>query len=142
MSEDLNFEDLCNLVALKVGCRATPSSVGKYLIGLYKVILNQLKLNKKIYIKDFGYFEIKERKSGERVIYDPNTGTKQLVYVEPKYSISFRPSETFYYSVNENNFRLITKKRLKLVKPKKTKKKNKRIKNSADLINKAEKRKG
>lgn len=134
---DINIDDLCNLIANNLGNHATPSSVKRYLKAIYKTILRQLELNGRIYFKDFGYFEIKERKSGERIINDPKTKEKRLVYVEPKYSIFFKASENFDFAVNENDFRIITDKGVK------RKKKKKKLwgSNVADLINRANSRK-
>lgn len=129
---DINYDDLCNLIALEIGNRATPSSVKKCLKATYKVILKQLKLNNRIYFKNFGYFEIKQRKSGERLILDPNTKEKKLVYVKPKYSISFKPSSIFDKSVNENDFKIITEKGVQRLKKRKPK-----ISNTVDLLNTA-----
>lgn len=114
---DINFDDLCNLIALEVGSKATISSTKRYLKATYKIILKQLELNKRIYFKDFGYWEIKPRKSGEREINDPLNGGKRLVYVKPKYSIFFKPSINFDLSVN-NGFKILTKKVLKKYKNK------------------------
>ena len=44
--------------------------------------------------------------SGERFVGDINKGGKTLVYVPPRWSISFKPSEIFDVSVNENNFKI------------------------------------
>lgn len=102
---DINFEELCNLIALEVGCRATPNTVKKYLKATYKVILQQLQLNNRVYFKKFGAFEIRQRKSGERIIGDPMNGGTQRIFVEPKLSISFKASKEFDYSVNEYDFK-------------------------------------
>lgn len=90
---ELKYEDLCNLIALQVGRNSTPNSVDKYLKATYKVILQQLELNHKVRFKNFGLFEIKKRKSGERIINDPNTNTKTLRYIKDRYLISFKSSE-------------------------------------------------
>lgn len=131
---ELKYEDLCNLIALQVGRGASPSSVDRYLRAIYKVILQQLKLNKKIRFKNFGHFEIKKRKSGERLINDPNTNTKTLRYVKDKYLISFKSSEIFDRSVNDNDFKIITNKGINRL-PKREKM------NTADLLNLAFSRK-
>ena len=44
---DLKTEQLCNLVALE--CKLSPNTVRNVLDALYKVILKQLELNKRIY---------------------------------------------------------------------------------------------
>ena len=106
---DISYDDLCNLIANEV-IMASPNSVDRYLHGLYKVILRQLELNQRINIKGFGTFEIKERKSGERLINNPKNNKKQIYYVEPKYSITFKAASKFDYSVNENNFKIVSDK--------------------------------
>ena len=140
---DIKYEDLCNLIANKVN-GGTPNSVSRYLEATYKVILDQLKLNNRIYLKDFGIFEIRERKSGERLINNPATNEKQLIYVEPRNCISFKAAKKFDISVNETNFILANDKKVKKVGQEYRKdlySPNKRIKNVADLINKANQRK-
>lgn len=132
---DISYENLCNLIALEMGGTTTPKSVKKFLRATYIVILNQLKLKHRIYFKGFGYWEIKERKSGEREINDPTNGGKRLVYVKPKYSIFFKPSVNFDASVNENDFKPTTDRIAKLLKKEKSKEVT-----SADLINRANSR--
>lgn len=144
---DIAYDDLCNLIALKINNnRATPNSVDYYLKATYKVILDQLKLNKRILIKDFGVFEIKERKSGERIINNPNKDNeKNLVYVEPRNSITFRAAKKFDVSVNENNFKLATDTKIKKLGRKYRKKLSnndkRKFNNVADLLNRANERK-
>ena len=137
---DISYDDFCNLVANNV-YRASISSTQKYLKGIYKTILQQLELNQRINIKGFGCFEIKERKSGERIINNPKINEKQLVYVKPKYSIFFKASSNFDFSVNENDFKITSDRN------KDFRKSNKRVKrksstNIVDVINRANKRKG
>ena len=142
-NNDLPYEDLCNLIAIQIP-HASVNSADKYLTALYKVILRQLELHNRILIKGFGVFEIKERKSGERIINNPILNEKQIVYVEPRYSISFRAANKFDVSVNENNFKLADDKKVKKHnsnKVTKHKKKHKKMKNIADLLNRAEKNK-
>lgn len=135
---DISYDDFCNLVANKVP-RSTLRSTKRYLKEIYNVILEQLELNQRINIKGFGCFEIKERKSGERVINNPKNNEKQLVYVKPKYSIFFKASSNFDFSVNENDFKITSDKKLKR-KIKRLKRKS--MENIVDVINKANKRKG
>lgn len=131
-NNDVSYEDFCNLVANEVRRNSTPTSVDKYLYATYKVILRQLKLNHRIKIKGFGTFEIKERKSGERLINNPKNNQKQIYYVEPKYSISFKAASDFDYSVNENDFKIIAgKKKRKSSKPLV----NNKTKRVSDLLN-------
>lgn len=143
---DISYDDLCNLIALKVASGvATPHSVDYYLKAIYEVILEQLELNNRIMIKDFGIFEIKERKSGERIINNPNNNNeKQLVYVKPRKSITFRAAKKFDVSVNENNFKIASDKKIKKIGKnyrEKLHKKNKKVMNVVDLLNRANKRK-
>ena len=143
-NNDINYDDLCNLIANEVPHNnASPNSVSIYLRALYKVILRQLELNHRINIKGFGTFEIKERKSGERLINNPKNNQKQIYYVEPRYSISFKAASNFDYSVNENNFKLVSDKKNSTLNRENRKpaiySKTKRV---SDLINKANKRKG
>lgn len=142
-NNDISYEDLCNLVANEIACRnSSPNSANNYLRALYKVILRQLELNQRINIKGFGTFEIKKRKSGERLINNPKNNQKQLYYVEPRYSISFKAASNFDYSVNENNFKIVSEERNNTLNRENRKpvirSKTKRV---TDLLNIANKRK-
>ena len=143
-NNDISYDDLCNLIANEVPHKsASPNSVSVYLRALYKVILRQLELNQRINIKGFGTFEIKERKSGERLINNPQNNQKQVYYVEPRYSISFKAASNFDYSVNENNFKIVSDKRNATLNRENRKSPVRtRTKRITDLINKANKRKG
>ena len=143
-NNDISYDDLCNLIANEVAHgSASPNSVNLYLSALYKVILRQLELNQRINIKGFGTFEIKERKSGERLINNPKNNQKQVYYVEPRYSISFKAASNFDYSVNENNFKIVSDKRNATLNRESRKPPVRtRTKRITDLINKANKRKG
>ena len=110
-NNDISYDDLCNLIANEVPHDTSLDTVNMYLRALYKVILRQLELNHRINIKGFGTFEIKERKSGERLINNPKNNKKEVYYVEPRYSISFKAASNFDYSVNENDFKLISDKK-------------------------------
>lgn len=127
----VSFDDICNLISNEVDM-STPFSVQRYLKGTLKVILRQLELHKQIYLKDFGTFEIRERKSGERLVYNPNTQRSEVVYVKPKYVVTFRPSSKLDYMINENNFKILD--------PRKNLKYNKRsnrINTTSKLLNRA-----
>ena len=142
MKNNLSYDDLCNLIVNEVGHKgATIKSADNYLCALYKVILRQLELNHRINIKGFGTFEIKERKSGERLINNPKNNQKQIYYVEPRYSISFKAASNFDYSVNENNFKMVSESKRKTLERKDRKpaiyQKNKTV---VDLLNIAIKR--
>lgn len=135
---DLPYDDLCNLISNNVR-RATPNSVDKYLKAIYDVILKQLELNHKIYIKNFGTFEIKLREATQKMINNPKDNTKQIYDIREKYIISFTPSSVFDYSVNENDFKRVSKPSFSdKIRKNKVRKKNKRHKqNITDLLNKA-----
>ena len=133
----ISFGDLCNLISNEVEIKtSSPSSVEKYLKGTLKVILRQLELHNKIYFKDFGTFEIRERKSGERMVYNPNKQRSEIVYVKPKRVVTFRPSSKLDYMVNENDFKPTRKD--KTIEHNKT---TNRINTTAKLLNRANLRK-
>lgn len=139
---NISYEDLCNMIANNYQGATTPFIVDKYLKAIYKTILRQLELNQKIHFKGFGTFQIKERKSGERLINNPKNNKKELVYVKPRLSISFKAASKFDYSVNENNFKFIKSDTTKTY----DRQKNKRYKYNkygeiADLLNRANRRK-
>lgn len=142
MKNKIKYEDLCTLISNEV-VASTPESVSRYLIATYKVILKQLELNNSVYLKDFGTFKIKDRKSGSRIINNPNKNNeKQLVYVEPRLSITFKPSSVFDHSVNENNFKMSNEHKVKTKAKNKRKKRNSNsLNNYVDLINRANTRK-
>lgn len=141
MKTKIKYEDLCTLISNEVAS-STPDSVNRYLVATYKVILEQLKLNNSVYLKNFGTFEIKNRKSGSRIINNPNKDNeKQLVYVEPRLSITFKSSSVFDHSVNENNFKISNEHKVKTKEKNKRKKHRSNINNYVDLINRANSRK-
>lgn len=134
----ISFEDLCNLISNEVLITtSSPKSVEKYLRAILKVILRQLELHGKIYFKDFGTFEIRERKSGNREVYNPNKQRSEIVYVKPKRIVTFRPSSKLDYMINENNFKITRKDKT----IEHNKKPSRRIDNTAKLLNRANLRK-
>lgn len=143
--KDISHSDLCNLIAMEVGNHATPKSVDKYLKAIYKVILKQLKLNKRIYFQGFGYFSIKEREGSYREIGNLNNGCeKQLFYIKPKNLIQFKTSERLDYCINENDFNYTQKGFVPYNKTTEQKQKEAREKKEldiADIINMANARK-
>ena len=131
----VSFDDICNLISNEI-YHSSPRSVKKYLKALFKVILRQLELHKKIYLKDFGTFEIRERKSGERMMYNPNKQRSEVVYVKPRYVVTFRPSSKFDYMINENDFKMLHGN--SKIEHNKT---DKKLNNTSKLINRANMRK-
>ena len=78
-----------------------------------------------------------------RVNLNKDSNEKQVYYVEPRYLISFKADSNFDYSVNENDFKIVSDKRNNTLNRENRKpvirSKTKRV---TDLINKANKRKG
>lgn len=141
MKNKISHEDLCNMIANNYNGQTSPQVVDKYLRAIYKTILRQLELNQKIYFKNFGTFEVKERKSGERLINNPKKNKMEIFYVKPRLSISFKASSKFDYCVNENNFTLIRGDTTKQYDRQKNKRyKYKKYGDIADLLNRANSR--
>lgn len=132
---DIKYDELCNMIANEVRAgHPSRKSADRYLQAIYKVILRQLELNHRVYFKDFGYFELREHKSGERNIIDPVTKEQRIVYVKPKYSIFFKPSTVLEHSVNDYDFKKTTKSKIKRLP------KGGRCNTTADLINRSRER--
>lgn len=143
MKNDISYDDLCNLIANEVPThKASPHSAHTYLRAIYKVILRQLELNQRINIKNFGTFEIKERKSGERLINNPRNNKKQIYYVKPRYLINFKAASNFDFSVNENNFKIVSDERNATLtrESRKVFQRRKKIERALDLLNIANER--
>ena len=77
LNNKIKYEDLCTLISNEI-YHSSPKSVDKYLKATYKIILEQLQLNNSVYLKDFGTFEIKNRKSGSRIINNTNKKSIEL----------------------------------------------------------------
>ena len=80
------------------------------------------------------------RKGTQKMINNPKDKTKQIYDIRPKYIISFTPSKVFDYSINENNFKRVSRLKTaeKVEKNKPPKKKPKHYKrNIVALLNKA-----
>ena len=106
---DLKIEQLCNLVALE--CKLSPKTVRTVLDALYKVILKQLELNKRIYFNNFGAFELKERPSGDKAMGNFNVGETVVRYIEARNKILFKPSDALDRAINEGEFVMPTRKK-------------------------------
>lgn len=143
--KDIAYSDLCDLIAIEMGGKTTKKSVDNYLKAIYKVVLQQLELNKRIYFQGFGYFYIKEREGSYKEIGNLNNNNeKQLFYIKPKNIIKFKPSERFNYCVNENNFKYTRKGFVpynKTIKEKQQEKRDEKELDIADIINLANSRK-
>ena len=106
---DLKIEQLCNLVALE--CKLSPKTVRTVLDALYKVILKQLELNKRIYFNNFGAFELKERPSGDKAMGTFIQGETVVRYIEARNKILFKPSDALDRAINEGEFVMPTRKK-------------------------------
>lgn len=96
----------CELVAVEVGKGASPSSVKKYMIGMYKVILQQLKINRKVHIPNFGTFKVEQREARTMKVGDPVNGGIKYINVKPKFKVIFIPSGILDSNINKNNFKM------------------------------------
>lgn len=106
---DLKIEQLCNLVALE--CKLSPKTVRTVLDALYKVILKQLELNKRIYFNNFGAFELKERPSGDKTMGTFIQGETVVRYIEARNKILFKPSDALDRAINEGGFVMPTRRK-------------------------------
>jgi len=106
---DLKIEQLCNLVALE--CKLSPKTVRTVLDALYKVILKQLELNKRIYFNNFGAFELKERPSGDKTMGTFIQGETVVRYIEARNKILFKSSDALDRAINEGGFVMPTRKK-------------------------------
>lgn len=100
------YEEICDLIAIQVGCGATRTASNRYFRAFYKLFLQQLKMNKKFMIPKFGTFEVKKRKERKMVVGDPVNGGTKLIYVEPRYYITFTPSSYLDTIINYNDFEM------------------------------------
>lgn len=98
------IDELLELVAHNVTNNKPSANRAKdYLVGSYKVFLQQLQINGKIMIPHFGTFELKQKK--ERIMKNGSVNSnKEYCYVEPKYYVVFTMSKRLDYFINKNNF--------------------------------------
>ena len=101
--KDLTIDQLCNLVALE--SKFTPRTIRTILDSLYKVILKQLELNKRIYFMDFGAFELYERPSGDKKMGDFENGGTVIRYIAPRNRVWFKSSDALDRAINEGEFK-------------------------------------
>jgi nucleoid DNA-binding protein len=107
---DISIDQLCNLVALE--SKFTPATARKVMDALYKVILKQLELNKRVYLFNFGAFEIYERSSGDKRMGDLVNGGSIVRYIPPKTNIMFKPSDALENAIN-SDFKMPTRRKVK-----------------------------
>lgn len=101
---DLKLNDLLNLIANEVGGGATPLSAKKYLNALKKIVLEELRLNKRIYLSGFGWFEVKEFGGFDTKMGDVVNGGSVIKYIKPREHVTFRESEVLFKIINENDY--------------------------------------
>lgn len=122
MRGDIKINDLLNLIANEVGGNATPNMVKKYLNATEKVILKELKLNKRINFYEFGAFEVIDVGGYDRKIGNLHSGYGTTIkYIKPKTKIKFIPSSTFNKIVNEYDYEIPDSKKRKSKKEKRNK---------------------
>lgn len=112
-----HLDVLCDLIAIEVGNGATSASAKRYLIGLYKVILQQLKLNKKIVLPKFGTFWLERREERIMNVGDPVNGGVKTIHVKPKNRVEFTQSTILEQNINQNKFKMKEKKKKKKIVP-------------------------
>ena len=88
-----------------------PKTVRTVLDAFYKVILKQLELNQRIYLLDFGAFEVYERPSGDKVMGDFENGGTIVRYIAPRNKIAFIPSDALDNAINEGGYVVPTRKK-------------------------------
>ena len=108
-NNDIKIEQLCNLIGLE--SKFSPKTVRTVLDAFYKVILKQLELNQRIYLLDFGAFEVYERPSGDKVMGDFENGGTIVRYVAPRNKIVFKPSDSLDNAINEGGYVVPTRKK-------------------------------
>lgn len=106
---DIKHADLLNLIANEVGGNATPEMARRYLKAIVKVILAELKLNGRIYFKNFGAFETFEVGGSDKKMGCLDGGTV-IRYIHPKTKIKFKSSASFERYINENDYSIPDKK--------------------------------
>lgn len=111
-SNDIRNSDLLILISQEVGGNATPEVARRYLSATYKVILAELKLNKRIFLKNFGAFETFETGGGDKKMGVPTGGT-MIRYIHPRTKVKFKPSAVFERYINQDDYKIPPNKRNK-----------------------------
>lgn len=121
MRGDIRLNDLLNLVANEVGGHSNPNIARKYLEALERVILKELKLNKRINLYEFGTFEVFRIGGYDKKMGDLSSGYGTIIkYIQPKDKLKFTPSKKIEKIINEYDYEVPDKKPKKK-KEKKTK---------------------
>lgn len=122
-----NLDRLCEFIANEVGRGATRESARRYLIAIYKIILNQLKFNGKVQFSKFGTFELYEREGKEMKVGNPYEGGVKYIYAPQKYFVNFKMANGLDRCINDFDFKFKNKN-----KPIKEKKKKIKYKDDVD----------
>ncbi len=106
MAKKTAFDDLLKRLALR--CKDGSERRAKhYLLKLYEMMLDELKVNGQFKIPKFGVFKVTHVEEKQIISSDGNK--KKYIYVPERYDISFTPSKYLKRSINEGGFKPITK---------------------------------
>lgn len=105
-NNDIKYDDLLNLIALEAGYNTTPNAVKRVLNAFNKVMLKELKLNHRFYVKDLGAFTISAVGGKDKLMGDFDNGGTVVRYIRPKLRLGFTPASGMNYAINENDFEL------------------------------------
>ena len=100
----LSYEDFLILWAQAVGHGVTPTSTRKYLEGLHKLILDELKLNDELAIYNIGKLYLRQTGGRDALMGDPINGGTIRRYIKPQLDIEFEPSIVLKREINDNEF--------------------------------------
>ena len=93
------------LWAQQVGGTATPKVARKYLDGLHKLLLQELKMNEgEMWIYNVGKFYLREKGGYDRLMGDPLNGGTTRRYVNLSYDVEFEPARQLLREINEGGF--------------------------------------
>lgn len=101
----LGLNDFLILWAQQVGGTASPKVARKYLDGLHKLLLQELKMNEgEMWIYNFGKFYLREKGGYDQLMGDPLNGGTIRRYINISYDIEFVPSAQLLREINEGGF--------------------------------------
>ena len=101
----LGLNDFLILWAQQVGGTATPKVARKYLDGLHKLLLQELKMNEgEMWIYNVGKFYLREKGGYDRLMGDPLNGGTTRRYVNLSYDVEFEPAKQLLREINEGGF--------------------------------------
>lgn len=100
----LSLEDFLILWAQSVGGNATPKMARRYLEGLHKLLLEELKLNGEMSIYGIGKFFLREVGGYDALMGDPINGGVVRRYINTRVNVEFNQSACLKREVNEGEF--------------------------------------